>query len=701
MRKNLRRTLVWLGSALAFLVVLAIAAGLAVSVIDWNRAKPWLIARAQAASGRDVAIDGELRVAWHLDTSKRVHPWLPRLNVSATGITVGNAPHGREKTFATVKSLDFDLLPWALLYHEIALGSIHAQEPVLHLERYADNRNNWTFGADEEHPSTWKVRLGRIAFDAGKFDFDDATRKLHLDATITPLDEPQEFERVVREQEQHAHQHSNGKTGKHATAEVQDGGNDPRTKTAQRYRFAWKVTGKASGSAVSGSGKVGGTLGFRDDEEPWPVAGELTTGDTHIAVVGTLKNPTDLSALDLRLWLSGATLADLYPLLHLTLPQTKAFTTDGHLSGELHPDGNKFSYENFRGRIGDSDVAGSLTYDGRHDRSVLTGKVSSNLLQFADLGPLVGADGAGARDQNPDKTLPATHFHFERWRDMDASVDFAAKRLVRQQQLPISNIQTHIAMNGGVLTLKPLRFDIASGNADAELTVDGTVTPPKGSFQAAAHHLKLNALFPGFDLMEASVGEINGDLAFKTNGDSVARLLGNADGELKLVVDGGSISKAALEKAGLNLANFAIAQIAGDRQVRIDCAAADFGIDDGVLHSKLAFIDTEDALIRVEGTVSLADEKLDLTVHPDAKQVRLLSLRSPLKVTGTFKHPDAGLDKRSLLVRGGGALALAAVAPVAALVPLTATSSDADKGHSCSAVFARLRNSDSGTKSKR
>ena len=39
---------------------------------------------------------------------------------------------------ATVKSLDFDLLPWALLYREIALGSIHAQEPVLHLERYAD-----------------------------------------------------------------------------------------------------------------------------------------------------------------------------------------------------------------------------------------------------------------------------------------------------------------------------------------------------------------------------------------------------------------------------------------------------------------------------------------------------------------------------------------------------------------------------------
>ena len=678
----------------AVLLVLVIAAALAVSVIDWNRAKPWLVDRAKSATGRDVSIDGDLRVGWHMDTSKRLHPWLPRLNVSADSVTVGNAPQGKQKMFASVKSIDFDLLPWALLYHEIALGSIHATAPELHLERYADNRDNWTFNDNDGKPSSWRFRLGRIAFDAGKFDFDDAVRKLHLEVAIAPLDEPLDFDRVLREQERRAQRRSDSKAGEKATAQVQDGDNDPRTKTTQRYRFAWKVTGKAGGSAVNGSGKIGGLLGFRDDEEPWPIAGELVTGDTHISLVGTLKNPTDLSALDLRLWLAGASLADLYPLLHLTLPQTKAFTTDGHLTGELHPNGNKFTYENFHGRIGDSDIAGTLAYDGRREHTLLSGKMNSNLLQFADLGPLVGAsgpdgNGKAAAEQDPNKTLPTTHFHFERWRDMDASVDFSAKRLVRQQELPISNIETHIALDKGVLTLKPLRFAIAGGQADSELRVDGTMTPPKGSFKAAAHHLKLKELFPGFDLMAASIGEINGDIAFKTTGDSVAQLLGHADGELKLVVDGGSISKAALEKAGLNLANFAITRITGDQQVRINCAAADFDIDNGVLNSKLVFIDAEDALVRVEGKVSMADETLDLIVHPDAKQVRLLSLRSPLRVIGTFKRPDVALDKRSLLVRGGGALALAAVAPVAALVPLTATSSGT--AHSCSAVFAQLR----------
>ena len=41
---------------------------LVVPLVDWNRAKPWLVARLQDASGRDVAIDGDLRVGWHIDT---------------------------------------------------------------------------------------------------------------------------------------------------------------------------------------------------------------------------------------------------------------------------------------------------------------------------------------------------------------------------------------------------------------------------------------------------------------------------------------------------------------------------------------------------------------------------------------------------------------------------------------------------------
>jgi hypothetical protein len=51
--------------------------------------------------------------------------------------------------------------------------------------------------------------------------------------------------------------------------------------------------------------------------------------------------------------------------------------------------------------------------------------------------------------------------------------------------------------------------------------------------------------------------------------------------------------------------------------------------------------------------------------------MRIISLRSPLYVKGTFKNPDVGVDKGVLAMKAGGAAVLAAVAaPIAALLPL-------------------------------
>src|SRR5690606_31004348 len=112
----------------------------------------------------------------------------------------------------------------------------------------------------------------------------------------------------------------------------------------------------------------------------------------------------------------------------------------------------------------------------------------------------------------------------------------------------------------------------------------------------------------------------------------------------------------------------------GDRQITLNCAAADFNVSDGLMETEGFIIDTEDAVINVDGRINLDDEKLDLKINPQSKGLRVLSLRGPLYVDGTMKDPSVGIDKATLL-RGGGALALGAVALPAALIPLIATGS--------------------------
>jgi hypothetical protein len=92
-------------------------------------------------------------------------------------------------------------------------------------------------------------------------------------------------------------------------------------------------------------------------------------------------------------------------------------------------------------------------------------------------------------------------------------------------------------------------------------------------------------------------------------------------------------------------------------------------------------IDTDDAIIDVSGNINLAQEQLDLTINPNSKGLRVLSLRAPLYVRGSFNEPSVSIDKEVLAMKAGGAIALAALAPVAlapaaallALVPLINT----------------------------
>ncbi|MCP1575337.1 uncharacterized protein involved in outer membrane biogenesis [Herbaspirillum rubrisubalbicans] len=85
---------------------------------------------------------------------------------------------------------------------------------------------------------------------------------------------------------------------------------------------------------------------------------------------------------------------------------------------------------------------------------------------------------------------------------------------------------------------------------------------------------------------------------------------------------------------------------------------------------KTLLLDTEDALIVVDGSIDMKRELLDLNVHPRSKGLRIISLRSPLYVKGSFKNPDVGVDKAVLALRAGGALALGLLAPVTAILPL-------------------------------
>lgn len=678
------KILSWVFGILLLLIVVVVVI---IATFDWNRLKPTINQKVSAELNRPFAIRGDLGVAW---VRNREEPgwrsWVPWPQVHADDIMLGNPPNIPDVTMVHLQRVEATLAPLALLHQEVYLPWIKLQLPDAHLVQTADKKNNWTFNLASSAnsdanapPSAWSFRLDNILFDKGEVRYRDAINKADVTVIINPLGKPLPYAQVA-------------------------GGNDQQ-KGAGDFVFGWQANGTYNNQKLEGEGKIGGMLSLRSKTTPFPLQVDVRNGTTRVRVDGTLQDPLNLGGLDVRLRFSGDTLANLYGLTGVLLPDTPPYETDGHLIARFNEEkGPLFQYEKFNGHIGDSDIHGSLTYRQAKPRPSLTGELSSNQLRMADLGPLIGVNsGKGsektqqakaqrgdASTQPADRVLPHDKFDTKSWDVMDADVKFSGKRIEHSSKLPLSDLYTHLQLKNGDLLLDPLRFGMAGGSINSTLHLEGDKSPMRGRADLHARKLQLRQLFPNVTAMQRSLGQLNGDATLSGTGNSVADLLGTSNGELKLLMNDGLISRSLMEIAGLNVGNYVVGKLFGDDEVRINCAATDLNIRQGLATPKVFVLDTENAVINVTGNVNFANERMDLSINPESKGIRIITLRSPLYVRGTFKNPDAGVKAGPLIARGAAAVALGAVvAPAAALLALISPS-DTD-ANQCSNVLQQMK----------
>ncbi|ANS45326.1 AsmA family protein [Serratia inhibens] len=665
----------WVGG-----IVLLVIAVLVVFVMtfDWNRLKPTINDKVSAELQRPFAIRGELGVDWAREKDQGGwRAWVPWPHIHAEDIVLGNPKNIPGDSMVQLQRADASIAPLALLGKEVLIPRIWLKQPNATLQRLANGDNNWTFnlaGDPKQPTSDWSVNIHDIVFDRGQIDFKDATLKADFRALIDPLGKPLPFSEITGKKD----------AGKAVTPD---------------YVFGWKVKGKYNGEPLSGSGKMGGMLSLQNAEVPFPLQADVRSGATRVVVAGTLFDPMNLGGLDLRVKFSGDSLGNLYALTGVLLPNTPPYSTDGHLIARLHEKGGAvFQYQKFDGKIGDSDIRGNLKYVASEPRPKLSGEVLSKQLRLADLAPLIGADSntekadRGEKSRQPaDKVLPIEKFDTKSWNLMDADVKFTAQRIERGSSLPLSDLSTHLQLDNGVILMDPLRFGVAGGNLNATLRLDGRKNPMQGRVDMHARKFQLQQLLPNVASMKRSLGQMNGDAKLTGSGNSVADLLATSSGELRMVVNNGVISRGLMEILGLNVGNYLVAKLFGDDVVGINCAAADVGIRNGVAAPRLFVFDTENAIINISGNTNLATERLDLSIDPESKGMRVLTLRSPLYVKGTFKHPDAGVKTGPLIARGAAAVALGVVlTPAAALLALVSPSEGGDENQ-CGQILQKMK----------
>lgn len=626
----LRRLLKWVGG---FLLVITLMIVLIIAFFNWNWLRGPIERMATEKTGRQLVINGDLsaHLAW------------PHPSFRAERITFANPPWAKEKQMVAVDGVEFTIDLPALLMKNVVLPEVRLERPVVFLEQSADGRKNWLLDRDQKDEDS-RIHIDHILLDDGRFSYDDPVKKISIQSEISTQGQ------------------------KNGTAKAS---------------IIFNAKGQYQGLPLAVHGTGGPVLALRDEAMPYPLKIDATIGHTTAQADGTITGLTKVSAIDLNLVLRGDSLADLFPLIGIVLPETPAYSTKGRL---MHS-ARKWRYENFGGTTGKSDIAGTLQVNTGGKRPFMQGELVSKILDLADLGPLIGAkqgslaEAAKQPAPSPGQTaisakarvLPDEPFNTDRWSTMDADVKLRAKSIHRAKALPIEDLVVHLKLQDSVLTLNPLNFGLAGGDLVAVVSLDGQKDPIRAQAKVQAKKLLLGKLFPTVDLSGSSIGQINGAFDLTGEGNSVAHMLATSNGKLGLVIAGGEISNEMVEIIGLDLWEWLRFKVKGDEPTQIRCGVADFSVKNGVMAANALVLDTMDTNIRGTGTIDFGKETLDLTLNPQPKDISPVSLRSPIHIRGTLAKPDVQLDKVNLAKRGLGAILLGVINPLLALIPLIET----------------------------
>ena len=601
--------------------------GLAVIVVvlvwDWNWFKKPIERRVSAATGREFHINGDLSVKL---------AWQPR--ISFDRVTLGNLPGNAEPLMASAQMVQFRLHLRPLLARHWEFSEVRLVQPRLLLEKNGAGVANWVFPrTGGELP-----RIDQLSVDDGKLRYRNPLRGTDMDF-------------------------------------------DVRSGTPQRdARLAPLLVhgrGKYVGNALEVDGRVDSPLALKDAQRPYHVDMKARAGATRASADGYLIAPLQLKGFDLKFGLSGPNLALLFPLTGIATPDTPPY----HLLGQLKHEKNIWEYQHFDGVVGDSDLSGDATFHTGGTRPKLVADLMSKRLDFDDLGgfigraPQVGRGETASPEQKQQRALqvasarvlPDTPFQLEKIRRMDADVKLKAKH-VETRRLPVDAMNAHLFVDDGVLRLDPLDFSAAAGNIRSRIRMDARAATIAGNAKVRAEGLSLPKLFPGWKITEDSVGRIGGSLDLSGRGNSVAALLATSNGDVSARMGQGKISNLLMEEAGIDIQETVKFLLGKDRTIPIRCAFGDFDVSNGTMTSRALAFDTTDTVILGDGHVSLRDESLDLRLKPLPKDHSFLTLRAPLMLTGSFKHPEIHPDAKRITLRAVAAAVLASIAPPAALI---------------------------------
>lgn len=613
-----------IAASVTLLLILAIVVFL--MLFDWNWLRGPIGRWASAKYDREIALQGDLDV--HLFS------WTP--SVVVNDLKFGGPTWAREADTADVDRIEARFRLRKLFAGQIEMPLLAITRPTVVLISTEDGRQSWDLEPDK--PDTGEGMklplINQLIIQDGRVSLDARDRDITLEAAIT-----------ARE----AASANDGESGFLLTGE-----------------------GSINGSPLTLRVEGGPFINIRRDR-PYAFEATLAGARSRLVAEGAITRPFDLGRFTSTLSLQGQDLNDLYLLTGVTLPNTPPY----RLSGALTRDDAVWTFKDFSGRVGASDLSGDIRVDAG-ERLRVEAQLASRLLDIDDLMAILGADTrtneAGtntttvASGSGPGLLLPDATLQVDRLRTMDGTLTYRAAA-VKANDLDIRRVNLGAVLQDGVLDLDPVSFTFNRGELNGTAKINATRDMPYSAIDFRLAGYPLESIIPAQGGAAPITGRALGRARLEGPGNSIHRFAAGSKGSISLVVPQGEMRAAFAELLGINASAGLLKLLGGDQsRSQLRCGVADFEVTKGIARARTFVVDTDVVLAQGSGSIDLGAETLDLKIDGESKKPRLLRLWTPIRVRGPLSEPNVGIETGSVVAQAGltGLLA-AVVAPVAAL----------------------------------
>lgn len=622
---------------LAVLVVAVVVAIVAILLsVDYNQYKSVAVAEVEAATGRKFEIAGDLSLSLRLS---------PRIVLN--DVTLANADWGTRPDMLKIKRLEVEVQLLPLLSGEIWVKRLIVKGADILLERSPTGAANWVFGTASNSEANAAAASGGPALP------------MINDVSI------QDSQLRYRD----------GQTGEEHGLFI-----DSLLGSASGFDepVTLAVAARIGDSPLRLDGRFG-PLATLFADASYPVDVKVVSGDTTADIKGTIDQPLAGTGLGLAIAIGGRNLADLGPILNITMPSVGPYGLTGNLTD---PQG-AYRLDPFQLTVGSSAFSGTAAIALGGERPKVTASVVGAAVDLKDFGVTPVGESPPADDG---RVFPADPLPLEWMRAVDAAIQLSTERLIKAP-VTLQNLKTTLALEAGKLTVANLESGIGEGSFTLSGVVDAAQNPATVDAAIEARKVEVGNLLQTLEISDVlGGGRGDLDLTVKGHGNSVRELMGGLDGTTNFAMAGGHVNNGF---ARLMLSDlFSLVNLGGGgSSTDINCFVARFDIKGGQATSRGLVLDTSGATIFGSGKINLATEGLALRFDPHAKATNLVNLAIPVQVGGTIANPDVTPDPTAVPGKVVGVVADTANGVFDLLGKVTGTGGSGGEGNPCATAL--------------